>query len=289
MDLYKVIDSLSTGYVVSNIITHERKVCKARGKIKSFNSIFIGDLVNIDENDCISNLLERSNYLLRPRLANIDACLVLISCKEPILNTFLLDQYLTYNDSFSIPSIIVFTKSDLVKTEKELENILNEIRFYEECGYKSFLVSSKNDDTDDNSIEELKKYVEGKTLCLMGQSGVGKSSLLNKFDLGKEFVEGNYEFKKQQRGQHITKKVIFQDFNKGYIADTPGFSKYDLNIDKKLISKYFPGFNNLYNKCKYNDCLHKNEGSQNCAVIKKFSSDEKYLEHYKNYLKLLIS
>ncbi len=281
--LYKIVDSLSDGYVVCNLDTKETTLAKIRKSVVyKKGNILIGDIVTLDDQNNINDVVERKNFLLRPRIANIDSVLILMSVKEPNYSTYLIDKFLLTVNVSNVEPIVVFTKIDLLTCDEE-QNFKKQVEYYESIGYKVFLTSNKNE----HSKEELIKYIKNKTICVMGQTGVGKSSLLNTFSNDLNFTEGSYDMKNLNRGKHITKKVIFRKFFDGFIADTPGFSSFELEFDKQTIATNFPGFHKYLHYCKFRDCLHLTCDAKICKIKDEFSKDEIYKLHYENYLKIL--
>lgn len=281
--LYKIVDSLSDGYVVCNLDTKETTLAKIRKSVVyKKGNILIGDIVKLDDQNNINDVVERKNFLLRPRIANVDSVLILMSVKEPNYSTYLIDKFLLTVNVSNVEPVVVFTKIDLLTCDEE-QNFKKQVEYYESIGYKVFLTSNKNE----HSKEKLISYIKNKTISVMGQTGVGKSSLLNTFSNDLNFAEGSYDMKNLNRGKHITKKVIFCKFFDGFIADTPGFSSFELEFDKQTIATNFPGFHKYLPYCKFSDCLHLTCDMKICKIKDEFSKDEIYKLHYENYLKIL--
>lgn len=216
--------------------------------------------------------------MMRPRVANIDMAGVIVSAKEPSFSTFLLDKYLTSCSQGNVPSFIIISKWDIASNdEKSKINIL--LKYYEKLGYSIFKTSKNNPDED----EKIRKKVKGKVSIFMGQTGVGKSSLINRLDqnfnraIGNEVVLG--------RGEHKTKEVAFLPFLGGYLGDTPGFSDFSLTLSKDQLALDFPGFFDYSQECKFKGCLHNN--IKGCAVQQAVNDGNLSLDSYNNYLKLL--
>ena len=157
-----------------------------------------------------------------------------------------------------------------------------EREYYESLGISCFY--SSIDGIQD--VEKLIELTKNKTICVMGQSGVGKSTMLNKIDSSFSFQEGDYQVIKG-RGKHVTKSVTLIPYNNGFIGDTPGFSSFELDLTKADIAENFPGFSLYSHDCKYRDCLHTNEDKNICNVCFRYNEDEQKLKHYSNYTKLL--
>ena len=249
--------------------------CRARGVFRKEGiTPLVGDDVIIDPaNNIIVKILPRKNELKRPIIANVDNALIVSSVKEPNLDLILLDKLIstvTYNN---IEPIIVFTKIDLL-TEEEKDNI-NELRaYYEEIGYKVFY---------NNEAAQIIKSIKGKIVVLAGQSGAGKSSLINRLT-NKYNIETKEISKALGRGKHTTRHTELYDVDDALIADTPGFSALDLsNIEKDELKDTFIEFENY--ECKFHDCLHNKEIE--CEVKKAVENKKILKSRYNNYLKIL--
>ena len=249
--------------------------CRARGVFRKEGiTPLVGDDVIIDPaNNIIVKILPRKNELKRPIIANVDNALIVSSVKEPNLDLILLDKLIstvTYNN---IEPIIVFTKIDLL-TEEEKDNI-NELRaYYEEIGYKVFY---------NNEAAQIIKSIKGKIVVLAGQSGAGKSSLINRLT-NKYNIETKEISKALGRGKHTTRHTELYDVDDALIADTPGFSALDLsNIEKDELKDTFIVFANY--ECKFHDCLHNKEIE--CEVKKAVENKKILKSRYNNYLKIL--
>ena len=223
--------------------------CKSRGKFRNIKlKPLVGDYVIIDkEKKTIENVLERKNCLERPPVANIDIALIVTSLKKPDLNLILLDKLISIITINKIEPVIILTKLDLGNKE-EIKNLKELIKYYNKIGIKVFI---------NKKISKIKRYLKKKVVVVCGQTGAGKSTLINKFD-----KKLNLETKEISdalgRGVHTTRIVSLYNINNFYIVDTPGFSAIDINnYSKEEIKNSFIEFNNI--KCKFNDCMHINE------------------------------
>lgn len=254
--------------------------CKTRGTFKKDKlNVLVGDKVTFDDEDfIITSINERKNYLIRPPIANIDQALVVFSLVEPSFSYLLVFKYITYLNSHSISPIIVLTKSDRFIDEDKLSEIMD---VFKKLKIPFFVVSSLTGE----GIDSLKEIFKNKTTCFMGQTGVGKSSLLNVLDPTFVRKVGSYSVA-LHRGKHETKEVILLPFNDGYVSDTPGFSSLDLKLTKKELASYFPLFMDLSLKCYYSNCLHLNE--KQCEVKKMLEENNYPRIAYDCYLKLLM-
>lgn len=244
---------------------------EASGKTKE-NGIFVGDKVEFD--GAINAVLPRKNLLIRPPIANLDKLFIVLS-PLPKPDFVLVDKIITYCFVYEIQPIIVINKTDIA-TDDFLQGIEQDYNFL-----KIIKTSAKN-----GEISCLKDEIEG--ICAFaGQSAVGKSSIVNAI-----FGDGTSDVgelsKKIERGKQTTRIVSLFQTEKGYIADTAGFSMLDLNFVAKLepreLSYYYPDFLEGRALCKYRQCLH--EGGE-CGVIKLVREGKISKRRYENYLKIL--
>ena len=238
----------------------------------------VGDQVEFDEeNLVIETVYPRDSFLKRPPIANISQMILVFSLKEPEFSYLLAFKYLTYANMNNIKAKLVLTKidkdidQDLIKQIKEV---------FSSVEVETYFVSNKTKE----GLEEVKGLFTNEVSCVMGQTGVGKSSLINAIDPNYEREIGEYSFV-LGRGKHRTKEVVLLPYQGGYIADTPGFSSLDLNLFKEDLAAFFPAFNHLYNKCYYTDCLHISESK--CAVKDAINEGKISLKAYECYQKLL--
>ena len=208
--------------IISNlytVTTNDKSYdCHARGKFRKDKlTPLVGDIVEFDcENNYILDIKTRRNSLDRPTIANIDSALIITSVKKPDLSLTLLDKQLVLCISNKIEPIIVFTKLDLL-TKSELKKIKNLMKYYTNIGIKV---------TTNRNLYKLKRFIKNKTLVLTGQTGAGKSSLLNKLDK-KLNLATNEISEALGRGKHTTRHVELFKYKTSFIADTPGFSSLD--------------------------------------------------------------
>ena len=238
----------------------------------------VGDEVAFNEETMvIETVYPRSTYLKRPPIANISQIILVFSLKEPEFSYLLAFKYLTYANMNNVKAKLVLTKTD-----KDIDiNLINEIKeVFSSVNVETYFVSNKTKE----GLEEVKKLFENEVSCVMGQTGVGKSSMINAIDPNYEREIGEYSFA-LGRGKHRTKEVVLLPYSGGYIADTPGFSSLDLNLFKEDLAAFFPAFNHLYNKCYFTDCLHTSENK--CAVKEAINEGKISKKAYECYQKLL--
>lgn len=237
----------------------------------------VGDDVEMsDETYVIKHIYDRVSYIKRPPIANIDQMLIVESLKEPEFSYLLAFKYLTYANMNNIKAKIVLTKLDKEKDKSSVEEIK---KVFEQMNIEVYVVSNKTKE----GLEEVKKLFANHVTCLIGQSGVGKSSLINAIDEEFERKVGEYS-QALGRGKHQTKEVILLPYEGGYIADTPGFSSLDLNLYKEDLAQFYPGFTEIYTNCYYSNCLHITENK--CAIKELLEKNEYPKIAYDCYLKL---
>jgi ribosome biogenesis GTPase len=249
--------------------------CRARGKFRKNNiSPMVGDYVIIDsDNNVIEDILERKNVLERPVIANVDMAFIVTSTKKPNLDLNLLDKLISVISFNDIKPVICFTKLDLLNPV-EKENIENLKKYYEMIGIEVVY----NTDT-----AEIKRLLNNNIVVLAGQTGAGKSSLINLLDETLD-IETNEISEALGRGKHTTRHVELYEISDGYIADTPGFSALDLKeMTKEQLRHTFIEFRDY--ECKFRDCMHHKESD--CGV--KNALDDKMIlqSRYNNYLLFL--
>ncbi len=271
--------------------------CLIRGRlrlkdIKTTNPITVGDWVTIEKTNHGTGLItaidERKNYIIRRSTnlsheahiiaTNIDQALLIVTITQPETQLAFIDRYLVTAEAYRIPTIIVFNKVDLI--DSTYQNVLNGyISIYEPIGYKCIKVSAKTG----LNIDLLKQTLQGKVSLLSGNSGVGKSSLIN-------CIEPQLNLKTAEisnahlKGRHTTTfSEIFELSISGFIIDTPGIKSFGLvDIKKDELYHFFPEIFKLSDKCKYYNCTHIHEPG--CAVIEAVDKGDIAPSRYLSYL-----
>ncbi len=251
--------------------------CKARGIFRNRNiSPCAGDSVEVSDG-VITEILPRKNAIIRPPLANLDTLVFVVSTCEPSPNYEIIDKFIAIAEYKGIEPIVVLTKIDLDKCD-EIYSV------YEKVGIKVIAI----DYTRDDCCDELLSLLEGKISAFTGNSGVGKSTLLNRID-GSLGLETNDISRKLGRGRHTTRQVeLYELGNGGYVADTPGFSTFDTNrydiIMKEELSSCFREFAEFEGGCRFQNCSHTAE--KNCSVKDAVENGDIPVSRYKSYVSM---
>lgn len=255
--------------------------CRARGKFRKDSlKPLVGDYCEFsieNQNEgYILSLLPRKNSLIRPPICNVDQALLVFSAKEPDMNLLLLDRFLILIEHLQIQPIICISKMDLVDSSL----IYHQMKPYEDAGYQVLYVSSKQE----QGIETVKNIFKDKVTVVTGQSGVGKSSLLNALDIHLQ-IDTNEISKALGRGKHTTRHVELIEMYGGYVADTPGFSSLELNIEPVNLAISYHDFHEFSKQCKFRGCLHESE--PHCAVKNAVEQGKISSQRYEHYLMFL--
>lgn len=277
-----IIDNISNIYKV--IVEDNVIECKPMGKLKQQElSPVVGDYVEIEmlENEykkgMITKILPRLMYSKRPKIANLTQIIFVLSLKFPKPDLLLLDKQLAYAEFLKIKPIICINKIDL--GQKNLKDDIK--RIYKNIGYTVIETNAK----EKVGIKNLKKLLNGNITAFSGNSGVGKSSLINSIFEEEKAQEGIVS-KKIKRGKNTTTNTTLYAINNGYIADTPGFSTFEINeIESKELGYYFKEFKEYINKCEYGDCKHLKE--ENCAIKKAIKEGKISKSRYDSYQRII--
>ena len=276
MEQGRIVKALSGFYDVDlgggRIVT-----CKARGRLrKEGTTPLVGDQALV-ENAMVQEILPRRNWFVRPAVANLDLLVLLASEVIPVTEPFLVDRITAIAGSQGVEVVIVVNKTDL-SGEGELA------RIYRRAGYQVVCTSAVTG----QGIEELRALIAGKVVALSGNSGVGKSSILNRLAPSLCLPTGEVS-DKLGRGRHTTRHIQLFSLPDGtYVADTPGFSSFDTEqmevILKENLQYAFPDFAPFLGKCQFHDCAHLREPG--CAVTEALARGEIEPSRYESYRRL---
>lgn len=259
--------------------TRARGVFRKRG-ITPLVGDFVEYVVEGDNDGTLTKVLPRKNELVRPPISNVDQAILVFSVKEPNFNTILLDRFLVVLESFRIHPIICLTKMDLLP-EAEVVEIQKYSKQYEDIGYT--IIQTYKDDP--ALLEKITPVLANKTTVLAGQSGVGKSTLLNTLMPELDLKTGVIS-EALNRGKHTTRHVELIEVAGGLIADTPGFSSFDFDtIEKEELTSCFPELQRASENCKFRGCLHLKEPK--CFVKEQLENGEIEQYRYDHYLQFL--
>lgn len=275
-----IIKALSGFYYVSS--GNETYECKARGNFrKNGVSPLVGDSVVFESTSertgIIDKVLPRKNCLIRPPVANIDKLFIVSSYSSPQPNTYLIDKMTVIAEYNNIDPIIVFNKCDM--------GDFGEFKaIYEKSGFKTYVVSAE----DGIGIKELENEMKNSVSAFTGNSGVGKSSILNHI-LGENLIATGEVSDKLGRGRHTTRHTeLYRIKSGGFIADTPGFSSLELDLTdfelKEKLQYCFNDFEDYLGKCRFSSCSHTKESG--CAVIEAVENGHIQKTRHESYIQL---
>lgn len=272
MKIGKVMKIISNQYEV--LCDQKRYPCVAMGKLRKGASPLVGDQVQIEQFQDrygIQKIFPRVNELKRPAIANVDQAVIVMSCKDPNFSTTLIDRLIFQIVYANIEPIIMVTKMDLLDENSEVHQAIAE---YKHSGYRIFT-------SDAHTVSpEFLQALANKITVLTGQSGAGKSSLLNRIDPSFH-LQTQAISKALGRGKHTTRHCELHGIANGYVADTPGFSSMDFSHMRILeLAARIPDFQPFIGKCQFRDCKHLNE--PNCAVLQAVKEGKicKYRHHH---------
>lgn len=274
--------------------------CRLKGKfriqgIKSTNPIAVGDRVKIaisdKEGTTIQEIFPRTNFLIRKATklsktlhviaSNMDFCCLVVTLAYPRTSTGFIDRFLMTAEAYNVPVSLIFNKIDLYTKEIKL-HLDAMVKLYESLNYKCFQVSALTGD----GVEQLRDFIQGKTVLFSGHSGVGKSALINKIDPTLQLRTGEISAF-HEKGTHTTTFAeMFPISCGGFIIDTPGIKEFAMvEFKKEEISHYFREMYALIHNCKFHNCTHEHE--PNCAVKQAVEEGKINEGRYYNYLSIL--
>ncbi len=261
--------------------------------VRTTNPVAVGDHVTIDESESlITALSPRRNYIIRKAsnlsresqiiASNIDQAFLMITVKMPSTPVEFIDRFLATTEAYRIPASIIINKADLYGTE-EITTALRIREVYEKIGYPVFIISA----TEDENIDQIAEALRNKTTLVAGNSGVGKSTLLNRLNPSLSLRTGSISDYHEQ-GRHIT---TFPEMHPlpggGFVIDTPGIRGFGvIDFDRSEIYHFFPEIFRLSSGCRFYNCLHMREPG--CAVRKAVAGNEIEPWRYKSYVSMMM-
>ena len=296
----KVIKSTGSWY---KVLTPDNQIydCRIKGKFrlegsKSTNIIAVGDIVYFHydkqlNSSVIDEIEERKNFLVRKSAklskqsqiiaSNLDYVCIILSMYKPRISSAFIDRFLVIAEAYEVEPVLVFNKLDLYR-DKDMEKLAEWVELYESLGYKTLFMSA----IDENKPEQLFEILKGKTSLFAGQSGVGKSTILNRLnaDLDLKTTEISTF---NDRGKHTTTFYEMHPIDEDtFVIDSPGIRELGLfDFEAYEIGLFFPEIKEKALDCKFSTCLHLEEPK--CAVVDAVMNGEIHPQRYENYLKLI--
>ena len=275
---------------------HVKGNFRIRG-IRSTNPVAIGDHVEVTQNEdgtnWITELLDRKNYIVRRSTnlsyashilaANVDMAALIVTINHPITSTTFIDRFLATCEAYRVPACLIFNKIDLLN-EEELQELASLRQLYESLGYSTYAISALNDISTVN--HQLSSLFNDRITLLSGNSGVGKSTLINAI-FGKDIARTGAISSAHHKGMHTTTfSEMHQLNNTSWIIDTPGIKGFGLlDVEKEEISHYFRDIFKVSRDCRYSNCQHT--GEPGCAVYQAVTKNKIALSRYESYLSIL--
>lgn len=273
MEKGKIIKIVSSRYMV--LCGEEQVLCVAMGKLRKDKAPVVGDEVEFErfaDQNGIQRILPRKNELLRPAIANVDQAIIVMSCKDPDFSTTLIDRLIFQIVYADIHPVLCVTKMDLVEKEDPIHKKIQE---YRDSGYEVYTGGKAQ------ASEDVIKAFSKKISVLTGQSGAGKSSLLNRID--PTFHLQTQEISKALgRGKHTTRHCELHPVGDGWVADTPGFSSMDFShMEISKLAGAIPDFAPYVGDCRFRDCIHMKEPG--CSILQAVEEGKILTERYAHY------
>ena len=277
-----IISNVSNTYDVEDVENNNIIKCIPRGKFKKDDiTPVVGDNIEFeyqeDGTGVITEILERKNYIKRPKMSNITQMIFVVSMKMPKPDLLLLDKQLAFAEYNGISSVICLNKIDLEK-EQQIDDVAD---MYEKIGYKVIKTNAKTGE----GVEEIYKCLENNVTAFSGNSGVGKSTLINNIFKDGLTLEGEIS-DKNKRGKNTTTSIkLYKIDGNSYIADTPGFSTFDIfEIKSEELSHYFVDLAKYISNCKYVGCTHIKEDE--CGIKDALKENKISMQRYETYCRL---
>lgn len=290
-----IIKNTGSDYVVRSS-DGSNSVCRVKGSfrikgIKSTSPVTVGDRVEFDDTGYITELHERKNYIVRKPTnlskqlhiiaANLDQAILIITIKNPVTSTTFIDRFLATAEAYHIPTILVFNKIDLLNAEDEAYvNAL--IHLYESIGYQCLKMTA----IQGNGITELQNTLAGKISLLSGNSGVGKSTIINQIVPNSSAKTGEIS-NSHHKGMHTTTfSEMYEISADTFLIDTPGIKGFGMvDMNEEEIGHFFRDIFEASKNCRFNNCSHRHEPG--CAVLQAVNEHRIATSRYESYLSIL--
>lgn len=269
--------------------------CKVKGNfrlrgIRSTNPVAVGDRVCVSEGNFITEIEDRRNYIIRKSInlskqshiiaANVDQALLVVTVNRPQTNTTFIDRFLASAEAYRVPVVLIFNKSDLLDgDEKHYQQML--IHLYETVGYECRAISAETGD----GIDALLPMLQGKITLLSGNSGVGKSTIINRLVPGVNLRTAEIS-DAHQMGQHTTTFSEMIPLSEGWLIDTPGIKGFGtFDMEPEELTSYFKEIFRFSKDCRFSNCTHTHEPG--CAVLQALENHYIAQSRYQSYLSML--
>ena len=269
--------------------------CKVKGNfrlrgIRSTNPVAVGDRVCVSEGNFITEIEDRRNYIIRKSInlskqshiiaANVDQALLVVTVNRPQTNTTFIDRFLASAEAYRVPVVLIFNKTDLLDDdEKHYQQML--IHLYETVGYECRAISAETGD----GIDALLPMLQGKITLLSGNSGVGKSTIINRLVPGVNLRTAEIS-DAHQMGQHTTTFSEMIPLSEGWLIDTPGIKGFGtFDMEPEELTSYFKEIFRFSKDCRFSNCTHTHEPG--CAVLQALENHYIAQSRYQSYLSML--
>ena len=269
--------------------------CKVKGNfrikgIRSTNPVAVGDRVTVGEGNWITEIADRRNYIIRKSInlskqshilaANVDQALLIITVSKPETSTTFIDRFLASAEAYRVPVILVFNKTDLLSDdERRYQQLM--IQLYETIGYECHAISAQTGD----GVDALRDVLQGKITLLSGNSGVGKSTLINRLIPHANLRTADIS-DAHQTGMHTTTFSEMIPMGGGWVIDTPGIKGFGtFDMEREELTSYFREIFEFSKQCRFSDCTHTHEPG--CAVLKAVEDHYIAQSRYQSYLSML--